>query len=208
MSRMHEVFSEGVVDELRLETGYNPRQRRATAYRLLLCCVEACLFGKTLGFAAIQAFFVKRLRNMSQRAICIQRRFTGPVGTSQPPTRWAGFAIAATRINLVLSLGGHRSICCPRPSFPRGILGAGRSCGLVAPGRVPEEEGAPGSHLARQGEHHAPGRQPVVLAYAYDPTASECFVRHRAIAPLGRRSSSSLSKAQTVRLSKAIERDA
>jgi hypothetical protein len=73
LSRMHEVFSEGVVDELRRETGYNPRQRRATAYRLLLCCVEACLFGKTLGFAAIQAFFVKRFGPIRRRAF--QLRF-------------------------------------------------------------------------------------------------------------------------------------
>ena len=73
LSRMHEVFSEGVVDELRRETGYNPRQRRATAYRLLLCCVEACLFGKTLGFAAIQAFFVKRFGSIQRRAF--QLRF-------------------------------------------------------------------------------------------------------------------------------------
>lgn len=79
LSRMHEVFSERVVDELRRETGYNPRQRVATAYRLLLCCVEACLFGKTLGFAAIQAFFVKRFGSIRRRSFQLRFKSAGAV---------------------------------------------------------------------------------------------------------------------------------
>jgi hypothetical protein len=35
------VFTPEVVDQLRTETGYNPRQRLVTAYRLMFVVVEA-----------------------------------------------------------------------------------------------------------------------------------------------------------------------
>jgi len=73
LSRLAEVFSEPAIDELRRQTGYNPRKRVATAFRLLYCCVEASLCGKTLGFATIRAFFLKRFGNIRPRAF--QLRF-------------------------------------------------------------------------------------------------------------------------------------
>ena len=67
------MFTDEAVDELRRETKYNPRKRVATAHRLLCVCVEACLFGKTLGFAVIRSFFVKRFGAIRPRAF--QLRF-------------------------------------------------------------------------------------------------------------------------------------
>jgi len=49
-----------VVDELREQTGYNPRQRLVTAQRLMLVVVEAFLVGQTLGFTAMRAIFLRR----------------------------------------------------------------------------------------------------------------------------------------------------
>jgi hypothetical protein len=73
LERLAEAFNEDVIDELREQTGYNPRKRVATAFRLMLVCVEACLSGKTLGFASIRAFFVKRFGSIRPRAF--QLRF-------------------------------------------------------------------------------------------------------------------------------------
>lgn len=61
------------VDALREQSGYNPRQRKATAWRLLLCSMEACLHGQTLGFASLRAYFVKRFGPIQPRAF--QLRF-------------------------------------------------------------------------------------------------------------------------------------
>jgi hypothetical protein len=62
-----------VVDDLRARTGYNPRRRRATAQRLLVVVVEAFLFGETLGFTRLRAFFKKRFGQIRPRAF--QLRF-------------------------------------------------------------------------------------------------------------------------------------
>lgn len=57
---LRSTFTATAVDELREQTGYNPRQRLVTAQRLMLVVVEAFLLGQTLGFAAIRAIFVRR----------------------------------------------------------------------------------------------------------------------------------------------------
>jgi len=74
------VFTPAVVDELRAEAGYNPRQRHATAHRLLAVVVEAFLFGQTLGFARIRAFFVRRFGSIRPRAF--QLRFKQPAAVA------------------------------------------------------------------------------------------------------------------------------
>src|SRR5690606_41091534 len=56
-------LSPEVVDELREGTGYNPRQRVATAFRVMLTVVEAFLVGQTLSFATLRAIFVRRFRS-------------------------------------------------------------------------------------------------------------------------------------------------
>ena len=55
-----ETFTPCVVDRLRAQTGYNPRQRQCTAFRLLLIVVEAFLKGHSLSFASLRADFVRR----------------------------------------------------------------------------------------------------------------------------------------------------
>src|ERR1700709_555045 len=57
---LRRTFTATVVDELRAQTGYNPRQRVITAQSLMLVVVEAFLMGQTLGFTAIRAIFVRR----------------------------------------------------------------------------------------------------------------------------------------------------
>jgi hypothetical protein len=66
-------FTTAVVDDLREGTGYNPRQRTATAHRLLLTVVEAFLVGQTLSFAALRAIFVRRFGFV--RSCPFQKRF-------------------------------------------------------------------------------------------------------------------------------------
>jgi len=66
-------FGTEVVDDLREGTGYNPRQRVATAHRLLLTVVEAFLVGQTLSFAALRAIFVRRFGFV--RPCPFQKRF-------------------------------------------------------------------------------------------------------------------------------------
>lgn len=79
LKRLAGVFSPAVVDELRKQTGYNPRQRKATAYRLLLVCVEACLSGYTLGFATLRSFFAKRFGAIRARAFQLRFKSTQAV---------------------------------------------------------------------------------------------------------------------------------
>jgi hypothetical protein len=67
------MFTPEVVDELREQTGYNPRQRVATAFRLMLTVVEAFLVGQTLSFTALRAIFARRFGVM--RPCPFQRRF-------------------------------------------------------------------------------------------------------------------------------------
>lgn len=69
-------FTATVVDELREQTGYNPRQRLVTAQRLMLVVVEAFLLGQTLGFTAIRAIFVRRFGFV--RPCPFQKRFKQP----------------------------------------------------------------------------------------------------------------------------------
>ena len=70
---LRRTFTAAVVDELRQQTGYNPRQRLITAQRLMLVVVEAFLMGQTLGFSAIRAIFVRRFGFI--RPCPFQKRF-------------------------------------------------------------------------------------------------------------------------------------
>ena len=72
-AQLARVFTPATVDELRAATGYNPRQRQATAYRLLAVVVQGYLLGQTLGFARLRAFFVKMFGPIRPRAF--QLRF-------------------------------------------------------------------------------------------------------------------------------------
>lgn len=73
IAKLRLLFTEKKVDVLRALTGYNPRKRKATAFRLMLAVVEACLSGQTLGFTVIRAFFVRRFGPIRPRAF--QLRF-------------------------------------------------------------------------------------------------------------------------------------
>jgi hypothetical protein len=70
---MQRTFTPEIVDALRQQTGYNPRQRVATAYRLMLTVVEAFLVGQTLSFASLRAMFMRRFGFV--RPCPFQRRF-------------------------------------------------------------------------------------------------------------------------------------
>jgi hypothetical protein len=70
---LRRTFTSTVVDELREQTGYNPRQRLITAQRLMLVVVEAFLMGQTLGFTALRAIFVRRFGFI--RPCPFQKRF-------------------------------------------------------------------------------------------------------------------------------------
>jgi hypothetical protein len=70
---LRSTFTAAVVDELRAQTGYNPRQRLVTAQRLMLVVVEAFLMGQTLGFTAIRAIFLRRFGFV--RPCPFQKRF-------------------------------------------------------------------------------------------------------------------------------------
>lgn len=80
LTRLQTVFSPAVVDRLRQRSGYNPRQRKATAHRLLLVCVEACLSGYTLGFSTIRGFFVRRFGSIRPRAFQLRFKSVEAVG--------------------------------------------------------------------------------------------------------------------------------
>lgn len=71
--QLQRIFTPDVVDELRAQTGYNPRQRMATALRLMLTVVEGFLIGQTLSFASLRAIFARRYGVM--RPCPFQRRF-------------------------------------------------------------------------------------------------------------------------------------
>lgn len=58
--QLHCAFTPRVIDRLRAETGYNPRQRVGTALRLMLIVVEGFLVGQTLSFTSLRAIFVRR----------------------------------------------------------------------------------------------------------------------------------------------------
>lgn len=68
------AFTPAVVDELRARTGYNPRQRQATALRVMLTVVEGFLAGQTLSFESLRAIFIKRF--VFIHSCPFQRRFT------------------------------------------------------------------------------------------------------------------------------------
>lgn len=70
---MQRAFTPAVIDELRAQTGYNPRQRVGTAFRLMLTVVEGFLVGQTLGFASLRAIFVRRFGFI--RSCPFQKRF-------------------------------------------------------------------------------------------------------------------------------------
>lgn len=67
------MFTPSVVDDLRERTGYNPRQRVATAIRLMLTVVEGFLMGQTLSFTTLRALFVRRFGFI--RSCPFQKRF-------------------------------------------------------------------------------------------------------------------------------------
>ena len=71
--QLADVLSPKVVDRLRDETGYNPRQRKATALCVLLIVVQAFLMGQALSFARLRALFIARFENIRPRAF--QLRF-------------------------------------------------------------------------------------------------------------------------------------
>ena len=71
--QLADVFSAKVVDRLRAVTGYNPRQRKATALCLLLIVVQAFLVGQAMSFARLRALFVARFGAIRPRAF--QLRF-------------------------------------------------------------------------------------------------------------------------------------
>lgn len=73
------VFTPEVVDQLRVESGYNPRQRLVTAYRLMFIVVEAFMLGGSggiLSFAMMRGLFVKRFGFV--RPCPFQLRFKQP----------------------------------------------------------------------------------------------------------------------------------
>ena len=67
------VFTPENIDELRRVTNYNPRQRIATAQRIILTVVEGFLGGDTLSFEALRAIFVRRFEPIGAGAF--QKRF-------------------------------------------------------------------------------------------------------------------------------------
>jgi hypothetical protein len=71
--QLQRAFTPEVIDKLREETGYNPRQRVGTALRLMLTVVEAFLVGQTLNFTTLRAIFVRRFGFV--RPCPFQKRF-------------------------------------------------------------------------------------------------------------------------------------
>lgn len=70
---LRRAFTPASIDIIRRSTGYNPRQRVATAYRLMLTVVEGFLVGQTLSFASLRAIFVRRFGFV--RPCPFQKRF-------------------------------------------------------------------------------------------------------------------------------------
>ena len=78
-NQLERLFTAEVVDQLRAEAGYNPRQRLVTAYRLMLVVVETVLLGGSggiLSFASMRALFIKRFGFV--RPCPFQLRFKQP----------------------------------------------------------------------------------------------------------------------------------
>jgi hypothetical protein len=71
--QLQRAFTPEVIDKLRAETGYNPRQRVGTAFRLMLTVVEGFLVGQTLSFTSLRAIFVRRFGFV--RPCPFQKRF-------------------------------------------------------------------------------------------------------------------------------------
>jgi len=71
--QIRRTFTPAAVDDLRVRTGYNPRQRQGTALRLMLTMVEGFLAGQTLSFASLRAIFVRRFGFI--RPCPFQKRF-------------------------------------------------------------------------------------------------------------------------------------
>ena len=78
--QLADVFSPKVVDRLRAETGYNPRQRKATALCVLVIVVQAYLLGQALSFARLRALFIARFEAIRPRAF--QLRFKSPAAVA------------------------------------------------------------------------------------------------------------------------------
>jgi hypothetical protein len=71
--QLRQIFTPTVVDQLREQTGYNPRQRLGTALRVMLTVVEGFLAGQTLSFTSLRAIFVRRFGFI--RPCPFQKRF-------------------------------------------------------------------------------------------------------------------------------------
>ena len=65
--QLRRAFTPEVIDQLRAETGYNPRQRVGTAFRLMLTVVEAFLVG-TIGFDRIHTVNARTLEGIVPEA--------------------------------------------------------------------------------------------------------------------------------------------
>jgi Transposase DDE domain len=70
---LHGAFTPAVIDDLREQTGYNPRQRVGTAFRLMVTVVEAFLAGQTLTFTSLRLIFERRFGFI--RSCPFQKRF-------------------------------------------------------------------------------------------------------------------------------------
>ena len=104
--KLSEVFTTQVVDEMRAQTGYNPRQRVITASRLMLTVVEAFLLGQTLGFAALRAIFMRRFGFV--RPCPFQQRFKQKSAADffrMALQRLVDSVVAAAGLQLSVSLG-------------------------------------------------------------------------------------------------------
>lgn len=70
---MDKGLSENAINKLRNETGYGPRNRKATAYRLSISVIAAYFGGVVGSFAGIQAYFMAFFGTIRRRAF--QLRF-------------------------------------------------------------------------------------------------------------------------------------
>lgn len=77
--QLERLFTPTIVDQLRADSGYNPRQRLITAYRLMFVMVEAFMMGGSggiLSFAMMRGLFIKRFGFVQSCAF--QLRFKQP----------------------------------------------------------------------------------------------------------------------------------
>jgi hypothetical protein len=108
---MHGTFSPEVVDELRLRTGYNPRQRVGTAVRLMVTVVEGFLLGQTMSFTSLRAIFIRRFGFI--RSCPFQNRFkqaTAAAFFRDALNHLVTHVLAASKLSLGGPLGGFADV--------------------------------------------------------------------------------------------------